>query len=264
MGGLLSTVSDLARWVGVLQSVNGADQRESGAIPPISLSSLREMQVTQRLVAAVAGREPGAAPEVTGYGFGLFEDFRSWGRTVYHSGGYPGFGSHMRWHPASGLGIVALANGTYAPMSTVATAAFQALVEGLGAPRHAAPLELPSLQRARDVVTAWLESDDPDGASGARLRELCADNVEQDVPWPERLVQWGELRRSHGRLAVVAGSESRPSPGSIRWFVEGTRTRGWVRVTVMAAPHDPTLLQSVELRVVDPGAPTPPAATDLS
>ena len=81
MGGLLSTVNDLARWVGVLQSVHGADQRESGATPPISLSSLREMQVTQRLVAAVAGREPGAAPEVTGYGFGLFEDFRSWGRT---------------------------------------------------------------------------------------------------------------------------------------------------------------------------------------
>jgi CubicO group peptidase (beta-lactamase class C family) len=264
MGGLLSTVSDLARWVYVLQSVNDADQRESGDTPPISVSSLREMQVTQRLVAAVAGREPGAAPEVTGYGFGLFEDFRSWGRTVYHSGGYPGFGSHMRWHPATGLGIVALANGTYAPMSTVATAALQGLVEGLGAPRHAAPLELPSLQLARDVVTEWLESDDPEGEWGARLRELCADNVEQDVPWPERLVQWGELRRSHGRLAVVAGTESRPSPGSIRWLVEGTSHRGRVRVTVMAAPHDPTLLQSVELRAVDPAAPTPPAATDLS
>jgi hypothetical protein len=170
----------------------------------------------------------------------------------------------MRWHPTSGLGIVALANGTYAPMSTVATAALQGLVEGLDAPRHAAPLELPSLQLARDVVTEWLESDDPDGESGARLREVCADNVEQDVPWPERLVQWGELRRSHGRLAVVAGSESRPSPGSIRWLVEGTSTRGSVRVTVLAAPHDPTLLQSVELRAVDPTAPTPPAGTDLT
>jgi hypothetical protein len=39
------------------------------------------------------------------------------GRVVGHGGGYPGFGSHMRWHPASGLGVVALANARYAPVA---------------------------------------------------------------------------------------------------------------------------------------------------
>ena len=267
MGGLLSTVNDLARWVGVMQTVHARPWQAGQGAPqilPTSPSSLHEMQVTQRLVAAATGREPGATPEVTGYGFGLFEDFRSWGRTVHHSGGYPGFGSHMRWHPASGLGIVALANGSYAPMTLVATAALQDLVERLEAPRHPAPLELPTLQLAKELVTDWLLGDDPGGDSGARFRTLCSDNVEQDVPWAERLAQWQDLRRSHGRLSVVPGSESRPSPGSVRWLCQGSAAPGQVRVTVMLAPHDPTSVQSVELRPIDPATPAPPVAADLT
>ena len=269
MGGLLSTVTDLARWVGVLQSVHEEWPIEPGVTPPVQdlpirAASLREMQVTQRLVAAVGGREPGEAPETTGYGLGLFEDFRSWGRTVYHSGGYPGFGSHMRWHPASGLGIVALANSTYAPMTMVATAALRELVERLDAPRRAVPLELPTLQLGQDVVMEWLLGDEPDGASGARLRGLCADNVEQDVPWPERLVQWQSLRKSHGQLAVVPDSNSRPSPGSVRWLMRGTAATELIRVTVLLAPHAPALVQAVELRRVDGDAPAPPVATDFT
>ena len=55
------------------------------------------------------------------------------GRVVSHSGGYPGFGSNMRWHPATGLAVIALGNGTYAPMTGVAELVLRALV-----PRSAA------------------------------------------------------------------------------------------------------------------------------
>jgi len=56
------------------------------------------------------------------YGFGLFvEDDAEHGRIVQHSGGYPGFGSHMRWHLASGMGVIVLANGTYAPAHPLAS-----------------------------------------------------------------------------------------------------------------------------------------------
>ena len=41
----------------------------------------------------------------------------------------PGYGSHMRWHPASGVGIVAFGNARYAPISQPAREAFTMLVE---------------------------------------------------------------------------------------------------------------------------------------
>ncbi len=265
MGGLLSTVNDLATWVGLFQSVQAGD---AGSPLPLATASLREMQVTQRLVAAAQPTAPEEAPDVTGYGFGLFEDFRSWGRSVYHSGGYPGFGSHMRWHPASGLGIVALANGTYAPMSTVATAALGDLVTHLsarsGAPLHAPPVAIPRLELAQKSVTAWLEGTDPEGDSAAAIRSLCADNVEIDVPWPERVALWRAFRHSHGALESVPASESRPSPGAVRWLMSGRQPDDRVRVTVLMAPHDPGLIQAIDIRAVDPSAAPPRPSTDLT
>ncbi|MCZ3388190.1 MAG: beta-lactamase family protein [Actinomycetia bacterium] len=270
MGGLLSTINDLAIWVGCFQSAHGtelgaAQGRESLPLRP---SSLIEMQVTQRLVAATAAGTAagpsGAAPEVTGYGFGLFETFRSWGRSVYHSGGYPGFGSHMRWHPASGLGIVAIANGTYAPMSTVATAALGDLVIQLEAPLRPPAVSLRMLDVAQASVTDWLKGTDPDGETAVAVRALCADNVEVDVPWPERVAVWHTFRRSVGALHTVPGSKSRPSPGSVSWQMSGEQTGNRIRITVSMAPHDPRLIQSVQLQSIEPAAPEPPASTDWS
>ncbi len=248
MGGLISTVSDLARWVGFLESQG---TRSEGVVP-LSELSVREMQRTQRLVTASVARDAAEAPDVIGYGCGLFEEFRPWGRSVSHSGGYPGFGSHMRWHPASGLGLVALANGTYAPMSTVSLAAMADLVRELGAPITPDGIALPGLDAAVKAVQAWLAAADPDGAEAVRLRSLWADNVERDLPWAERLAALAALRAECGPLSPVAGSEKRHSPGSLTWDMTGQDAAGAaearVRVTVMVAPHDPDLVQSVTLR----------------
>lgn len=264
MGGLLSTVNDLARWVGLFQRVSREDEPTAVGAMGVSAQSLREMQVTQRLVASVAGKEPGSAPEVTGYGFGLFEDFRSWGRSVYHSGGYPGFGSHMRWHPASGLGIVALANGTYAPMSAVGHAALRDLVEQLGAPVRRPSVELPGLVRAREATKAWLAAADPDGAESRLLRGLLADNVDHDVPWAERVAVWRSIRESDGVLRAADSAETRPSPGSLSWHLTGADSGQRHRVVVMVAPHDTGLVQSIEIKAVDDLAAAPAPSTDLS
>ena len=79
------------------------------------------MQLPQ-VATGVRGPAPLAAPPAPGsYGFGLFIDEDPvWGRIVHHSGGYPGFGSNMRWHPATGIGVIALGNSTYAPVSQLA------------------------------------------------------------------------------------------------------------------------------------------------
>jgi hypothetical protein len=275
MGGLLSCVSDLATWVGLFQSVYAVEPLGLGVDSsfPLKHATLIEMQVTQRLVAATSVSPPASpsqagrsqvGPEVTGYGFGLFESFLSWGRSVYHSGGYPGFGSHMRWHPASGIGIVAIANGTYAPMSRVATAALGDLVTQLQAPLRPPAIRLPRLAVAQGAVTDWLSGADPEGRAAIALRALWADNVEADVPWPERVAVWHALRRSHGVLKDVPDSATRPSPGAVSWQMSGQETGDRVQVTVSLAPHDPGLVQSVTVQAIDPGAPPAPHSTHLT
>ena len=75
-------------------------------------------------------RIPGGPPAAPSYyGFGLFVDEDpAFGRVVSHSGGYPGFGSNMRWHPATGLAVIALGNGTYSPMHSLAELVLRALL----------------------------------------------------------------------------------------------------------------------------------------
>ena len=263
MGGLISTASDLARWVGFLVSQG----TRADAAVPLSELSVREMQRTQRLVGASVTREGGETPDVFGYGCGLFEEFRPWGRSVMHSGGYPGFGSHMRWHPASGLGLVALANGTYAPMSAVSLAAMADLVRELAAPTAPSAAHLPGLEAAVAAVQSWLAADESNGAEAHRLRGLWADNVERDVPWAERLAALALLREEFGPLKPVVGSEKRHSPGSFTWDMTGESGPGaadaLVRVTVMVAPHNPELVQSVTLRRITSGEATTALTADV-
>ncbi len=52
----------------------------------------------------------------------------AFGTIVQHSGGYPGYGSQMRWHPATGLGTVVLANSTYAHAGALAGELLSALL----------------------------------------------------------------------------------------------------------------------------------------
>jgi len=74
-----------------------------------------------------------------GYGLASVQDC-NWGREVQHGGGLPGFGSHMRWLPDHGVGILVLANLTYADAS-VLTRAATTMLQNTGAlkPRQATP-----------------------------------------------------------------------------------------------------------------------------
>ena len=143
MGGVFSTVADLARWVAGFAAAfppdGDGDQATATTTAtndahPLRPASRRQMQLPQAVTGwRAAGRLPGGPPAPPEYyGFGLFVDEDpSLGRVVSHSGGYPGFGSNMRWHPATGIGVIALGNGTYAPMSPLTGLVLDALVPGL-------------------------------------------------------------------------------------------------------------------------------------
>ena len=95
------------------------------------------MQLPQvTLMPPPLARLPGDPAEggPAGYGFGLFvEEHPVRGRITSHSGGYPGFGSHMRWHPGTGIGVIVLANSTYAAASTLAAGLLDAAPAAGGA-----------------------------------------------------------------------------------------------------------------------------------
>ena len=82
---------------------------------------------------------PTSAPAVLagGYGYGLAAmSDAELGITINHGGGYPGFGSYMAWHPASGIGIVGLANLRYASPRDLADRQLAALVAADGVVRR--------------------------------------------------------------------------------------------------------------------------------
>ncbi|HEY2916002.1 MAG TPA: serine hydrolase domain-containing protein [Candidatus Limnocylindrales bacterium] len=252
MGGVFTSVRDLGTWVGgFIDAWPPRDEPE--AAHPLSRASRREMQ--QPLMSfdpGVTFRDADADPELDGgaYGFGLFiQEHLRWGRIVGHSGGYPGFGSNMRWHPASGLGVIALANGRYAPSSLLAQ---QLLVAVLDA--ETVPVRRVRANAATEAAAAAVEAllDRWDDAVAA---DLFAMNVELDEPVERRRAFAEQLRSIHGRL-VPDPAEPVVSRSAFhrQWWLRGDRGR--VRVEILLTPQLPPKVQTLTLTSV----PEPPPA----
>ena len=267
MGGLFSCVRDLAVWVAGFAAAFPPGPEDAGGPHPLSRSARREMQLPQ---VATGARFPVPMPgsSATGsYGFGLFvEDDPVWGRVVLHSGGYPGFGSNMRWHPATGLGVITLGNSTYAPVGPFAVWLLTAVLRQQArraAPDRAAHLDgsahvdralalapagaWPETVAARGKVAQLLQAWD-DAVAG----ELFSANVAVDEPFPERQHKVALIRE---RLGDFREDEQRSpefyTPAHCRWWVAGDG--GVAQVEIRLSPERPARVQSLILAV-------PPAA----
>jgi CubicO group peptidase (beta-lactamase class C family) len=252
MGGLFSSVRDLSTWVtGWLDAFPARDDPEGSQ--PLRRSSRREAQQIQRAIPPeVRPQASDAPPSVRGggYGFGLEVGHDpDLGTFVGHAGGYPGFGSHMAWHPASGLGVVALGNRRYAPMRPAAMEALRALVRADLVPRRRV-VPVPAVERARDTVEGLLGSWD-DAVADA----LFAINMDLDETRDRRsaavraaVASVGvPLRRDPDRAAAAT------SPAELAWWLRGEH--GWLRVSIQVTPEPRPLVQSLGVTaVLDPSA----------
>ncbi|MGH3203945.1 MAG: serine hydrolase domain-containing protein, partial [Streptosporangiaceae bacterium] len=265
MGGIFSCVTDLARWVSGFAAAFPPGQPETGSVHPVRQATRREMQLPQVLTgwdrpAAFPGD---ATPALSAYGFGLFvEHDPAFGRIVSHSGGYPGFGSNMRWHPASGTGVIALGNSTYAGMMTLATRLLDAVLRHREPPGHGYGVALaparqhgtgpwPETLAAREAVSALLRSWDDTQAS-----RLFSPNVAQDAPFDERRAVIAMIRERIGDFGDDAENEQGrhpefDTPAHCRWWLTGER--GSVQIQLQLNPERPPRVQSLTLAV-------PPAA----
>lgn len=169
IGGVLSTVRDMSRWCRWLgQPLTAA--HSSGMEPcdnagdTLSPQMRVMMQRGHTPIAPVlrsgdgAGRVVRTASSIESYGYGLVvEHDADFGDIAYHSGGYPGYGSHMRWHLDSGLGIVVLANGRYAEPGIQAGDALRMLLSvhgGVGRHISVWPQTWRAVDRVNDALMA--------------------------------------------------------------------------------------------------------------
>jgi CubicO group peptidase (beta-lactamase class C family) len=211
MGGLWSTVSDLARWVSWLDEANTGHDARTGKL---RASSRREMQAMHTYVGQSA-LDSESAP--SGYGFGLLvRDDRVLGHVVGHSGGLPGYGSNMRWVKGTGVGVIGLANVTYAPMSTFTHRALTELHRaGLVVAQTVDPSHL-LCERASalvDVLSNW---------SDQVARSLFADNVESDESFDRRADD--ARSRTGGELVTLIGVRATSRTSGTAMVSAGLRT----------------------------------------
>jgi CubicO group peptidase (beta-lactamase class C family) len=246
MGGVFTTVRDLARWVGEFtDAFPPRDDPETGH--PLRRASRREMQQPHRPFGpAVTLRSPDAAPQLggAGYGFGLAAiDHLQYGRIVAHSGGYPGFGSDMRWHPASGYGVIVLANGRYAAAQHLSQEILNGLL-GSGVPTSRRIQPAAATESARTAVEALLAAWDGDAAA-----KLFAMNVELDQPIAKRRALIERIRDVHGVLRPDPDeAPESQSPFDLTWWMRGDRGR--VKVEIQLSPEARPLVQTLTLTSV--------------
>jgi CubicO group peptidase (beta-lactamase class C family) len=237
MGGLWTTVADLARWVHFLD--DAFPPRDDADDGPVRRASRREMQRIHTYVGStmLAGQRLTA-----GYGYGLrIADSPTLGRIVTHAGGLPGYGSNMRWLSGRRLGAVALSNGTYAPMSEL-TMRMLMLLDGAGAvPPTPQPFSFEVLGAAAALVGLLANWRDE------VADEVFADNVAPDESFARRADAAHRLVDAcGGSLEVLAIT---PSSGAGATVDLAHPSGSPVRVRLELAPTRPLRVQWYEVTV---------------
>ena len=236
MGGLWSNLNDLATWTNWLSEAFSGGGEDATIV---RRASRRQMQTTQTY--RFLDHRPASGPEAAsvaiseGYGFGLCVDHDDrHGLVIHHTGGLPGYGSNMRWLPARGLAIIALANVTYARMEALTMRLLDRLGD-LGAIPDAPSPEWPELERAGrglvELLNGWTDS---------RANKLFADNVELDESFERRAAAARRLVDLHGSLQYSAVRASWATSGVV--VAQGTNG-STVEIDVELTPQVPPLVQ---------------------
>ena len=240
MGGLWTTVGDLAKWVAFL--CDGFPARDGVDDGPLRRSSRRELQQVWRdepltVKQSVTGRTQVSS---SGYGMGVVVTHDlDIGFMVSHGGGLPGYGSHMRWLPDRGVGVVCMANITYARMGDLSLELLELLHANAALPTHR-QVEAPVLVAAIRSVVGLLNEWDNNVAD-----ELFADNVYLDESADRRQAAAAALVAEHGLLVITELT--------IRNTCEGTAVlnNGVMTLEVQLSPHLRPFVQFYELTPSD-------------
>ena len=192
---------------------------------------------------ARTGTAPSRQPIAYGMGMIVAID-DALGLTISHSGGYPGYGSHVLLLPDRGIGIFAMANRTYAgPSRAVWDAAVALDAAGLlGEERQVAVSEsLAAAYRAAGVV---YQSGSVDAARDQVAMNFLLDRDAEH--WARELAtlkaEVGECETTSPIAATGAHT------GDFSWRCEHGRLNG----SLMLAPTRPAKIQDLDFSPIKP------------
>src|SRR5699024_3492841 len=237
IGVVISTVDDLGTGMSAHLAALDHLEEESGTLSHI----LTGNQQGRRLMESERSDHHS---ETLIYGYGLETRLDSrFGRVVCHSGGYPGYGSHMRWFPELGLSMVVLGNTTYYPAQrSVQNAVDAGWAAAIGTPdltahRSTTSAPVPRWPAAREQVetvlaAANLVTDFDDAVAD----EIFSMNMDLDEPRVERRERFAQWARDHGLASGEAFSGeqlvmSSPLRGTVTLPADGAQT-GPATITV--------------------------------
>lgn len=235
IGGMISTVDDIGTWMSAHLDALDDLEAEPGTLRHV----LTGNQQGRRLMESQRSKHH---TETLIYGYGLETRLDSrFGRVVCHSGGYPGYGSHMRWFPELGLSIVVLGNTTYYPAQrSVQNAVDAGWAAAIGTPDlaldrsttsapvpryEAQPAQIQTVLAAANLVTDFDE---------AVADEIFSMNMDLDEPRVERRERFARWARDHGLASGDAFSGEQ--------LVMSSPLRGTVTVPADEAQTDPATI----------------------
>jgi len=240
IGGLFSSGRDLQIWCNWFYSAFSEEAVSEG---PLSAASRREMQYIQTPVPLSA--QPNDHERLAGYGLGLFVEYdRRFGQFVSHSGGYPGFSSHMRWHIPTGLSVVVLENATYSGAMATAIALMDATLQALD-------FQLPKPEvwaityefaaKADALVRNWSDS---------LAAQIFSENVGLDIPFRERAASIETLVGEVGRLGEFVGIilEKSDSPLHLVWKIPANQ--GELICEIRLTPNFHPQIQTFRVKIL--------------
>ncbi|MCH4250185.1 MAG: beta-lactamase family protein [Microbacteriaceae bacterium] len=247
IGGLFSTAGDVATWARFLVA---AFPSAASRLSPeeldrfdrvLSPASRRAMQVGRTPIHTLSGARAGALVS-SAYALGLESDIhRDLGAFAGHSGGLPGFSSHMRWHLATGIGAVVFANTDNFPAREVATEALERFLSEAGAPAAEVPLWPETVAAIREVDAAIRSA-----RSLAEVADRFAPNVFQDRPLKGRDRAAAQLLKDLGGVQpalpnVEARLLAAPTPAEASWRIPCARGDAIVGIRLMGV--EPPLVE---------------------
>jgi CubicO group peptidase (beta-lactamase class C family) len=237
MAGVATTVEDFARYVAFhLAAWPPRDGDDTG---PVRRSSVREMAQAARSGPTFFSAESAVGVINDGYGYGLVSALHARdGLVVGHSGGLPGFGSHVEWLPDHGVAVMGFANRTYAPVLRAVRSAFDALA-GSGALQPRVAPASPAVVAVRDVVVGLYE-DWRDEA----LVAVSTDSLFEDLSIDRRRRAMEVLRGHHGRCTQVGDLRS---DGALKGHWRLICETGAIDVRVSLSPTSVPKLQALTM-----------------
>lgn len=263
IGGVLSTVSDIAKWDSWLESAFSSERGEHDDILP---KRYRRMMQTGHIAIPPTIRSGSSrgrlcvadSSSIASYGYGLFvEHDPVYGDICYHPGGYPGFGSVMCWHKDSGLGVVVLANGRYAPANVIGMRMLRVILADASAVgRTIAPwketldakaLVLKSLEQLADSPVDNLKSECRTMFSA--LQSYYSENIEMDADLEYRADLLADTLRRSGPIktdengCILVEKTTVQTEACISWTIECERLplSCMVRMNPLARPEIETI-----------------------